>query len=228
MAFRFVRKLFVIVVLSVFILLSDRSLAEDLIQSNEQCTEQYLDIPIQETEATAAFFANLRSSPGSLSYESEAIFNRAKDRLRELEAPEQFCKGNCKVRSIPFVYFKSNPKKLLSDYKDREYCQDLESKSTLSPIRYSRSGISSVKELVDWIGELAQGKGEEGRDLYARCDRSCSPRYEYQITKKDANDTTYFATVRVTCGPARDKSDNLYELHSFFRWKCVIAKTAQS
>ena len=107
----------------------------------------------------------------------------------------------------------------MSDSNDKEYCKDLEKQTSKSPLSYSNSGLHSIEDLNKWIGDLSQGKGMNGGDLYKKCDRSCSPRYEYLITR-NKGDTGHTVNASVICGSPRDKSNNNYMLDAFFRWSC--------
>ena len=184
------------------------------------CTSFFWDEPFESKSATAAFFANYRESAGSISFESKEIFGRAETKAPSLPKQDKNCPPGCSLRDIPYLLFQSSPSKFLSEYKDRQHCTSLHTLTSKQPLRYITGEITSVEDLSSWIGQLSQGKGRDGKDLYARCDRSCSPRYEYLITKLKRGDINYIATASVICSDARDKDDNMYELKSFFRWRC--------
>lgn len=80
-----------------------------------------------------------------------------------------------------------------------------------------------MEDLNDWIKELSTGDGQQGEDLYTKCDKSCSPRYQYVVHRKD-DPNIYEVVASVTCGEARDKDENNYSLQSFFRWNCETTK----
>lgn len=191
------------------------SLAEDV------CQNAFKDVPIQSKIADAGFFANLRGKEGSVSVESTALLTHAEELLSSQQPPDVKCPKGCSRNNTPVIYFQSIPQKFLDDSSDAEYCQSLENATKLQPIRYSKSDIKSVKELNDWIGELSQGKGKEGGDLYKKCDKSCSPQYEYEIIRTSPTENTKSAKASIICGAARDKDDDKYKLTAFFRWNCT-------
>lgn len=184
------------------------------------CAKTFQDVQIDEGDADAGVIANYRSKPGSVSYESEAFFRKALTQIGNIKPPPSFCEPGCKTDLVPLVYLQSQPNKILAEYNDKAYCQEQHAKTSKSPIKYHKDPIASVEELVSWVGELSQGKGIDGGDLYKQCDRSCSPQYEYKIIKNSVADKQLKATAYVVCGEARDKTDNLYKLKSFFRWQC--------
>lgn len=190
------------------------------VSAETQCASVSKDFPVKETEASASFWGNLRGHKGSISYESNAIFQEAKESSNNLARPENFCPKGCEVGKRAVFIFRSEPQKYLSTYEDSAHCLALLKKTTKNPFTYSTNRISSVDELNDWIADLSQGKGENGADLYEKCDRSCSPRFEYTIARRGEAADQYLVTASVVCGPARDKDNNMYTLDAFFRWSC--------
>lgn len=190
-------------------------------QSN--CNLSFWDQPFEAKQASAALFANYFERSGSLSFESKAIFTRAEKVAGDIPRPNHSCPKGCQLRHIPYFLFQSAAAKLQSEYSDRSHCQALFESTSAQPIEYESDEVSTVDELSDWIAELSQGDGPQGEDLYQRCDKSCSPQYEYLITKRHSSDTNYVVKARVVCGHARDKGDSTYQLDSAFRWVCEKA-----
>lgn len=151
------------------------------------------DKEIGRVVATASTWSNLRNSEGSLKYET--------GRLLKAALPED-AEGS--------VILSSTPSKFLESYSDQQYCKEKFDETRTAPITYKGRTFSDIDELQDWIGEFSQGDGKEGKDLYRKCDRSCSPRYKYRIER--LKDGPYKIDAEVVCGPARDKDDNTYEL----------------
>lgn len=187
----------------------------------DQCASTVRDVPIKERViASAAIFANWREKPGSIRFESSAIFNAAKDQVASLKAPDYSCPPGCAPKSHPSVVFRSAPRRALVDYSDAVYCNQLEKITTRQPLRFSNTQLHSIDELNKWIGDLSRGKSVEGKALYEKCDASCSPRYEYLITLNDGESLVYTVTADIVCGAARHRADNQYNLDSFFRFGC--------
>lgn len=189
---------------------------------SDPCAGHVAQIPIRRILASAALFANLRNRPGSISFESNAIFEKAIDQAAALAALPQTCPRNCVAAQPASMVFRSAPHKLLEDYDDRQHCELLLKATSAKPFTYENPTIESLDDLNEWIGDLSQGDGDAGEDLYERCDESCSPRFEYTITKNQ-DDQGYTAHASVICGHARDKDDNQYDLDSFFQWRCEKA-----
>lgn len=142
---------------------------------------------------SAGTWGNLRNNKGSLRFETKNLL----DKNLEL------------VDSSISLIMSSTPREYLTSYSNQEYCAELENKTTKKPLEYSRS-FNSPDELNVWISDFSQGKGEEGSDLYKKCDRDCSPQYNY-IISEDENKTLK-VTAEVICGHARNKSNNEYQL----------------
>jgi len=144
--------------------------------------------------ATANTWENLRNNKGSLKFETAEILK-------------------CGLPNLPLekmLIISSLPKIFLSEYDDKTYCQSKLSETKKSPYIYNAGSFSSVEDLNDWIKDFSQGSGKDGKDLYAKCDKSCSPQYTYKIKKSGEDNLTLNAEV--ICGDARDKNDNMYVL----------------
>jgi len=166
----------------------------------------------------------MRKSEGSLAYESNEIFHKAKDEAETLTPPKNFCPKGCVVPSRARVVFRITPNKFLTDYGDSEHCNELQQASAAQPYHYETISLHSIDDLNKWIGDLSQGNGENGKDLYKKCDASCSPKYEYQIKRTKDTPREYLVSASITCGAARDKDDNQYKLDAVFRWRCEKSK----
>ncbi len=186
------------------------------------CISHYKDIPISSLVVSAGVFDNMLNRAGSIKFESNAIFHRAKALADVLTNPSNFCPNGCAMAKKVVMYFRSVPEKVLAEYSDADYCQNLLKATLKQPLNYENALIETIDDLNKWIGDLSQGKGSFGADLYKHCDRSCSPRYEYTITKnkESAGPKNYTVRASVVCGPARDKGNGMYALDSFFRWSC--------
>lgn len=188
--------------------------------AEQSCGSVAKDIIVKDSEASASFWGNLRNREGSISYESNALFTAAKDEADKLIRPDNFCPKGCQVSKRAVLFFRSAPNKFLSDYDDSKYCEALLESTTRTPLTYVTTALTSIDELNSWISDLSQGKGDSGTDLYEKCDKSCSPRFEYTIARRGEVAGQYLVKASVTCGPARDKDDNMYNLDAFFRWNC--------
>lgn len=183
------------------------------------CNNTFHEVKVGEATATASSFANLRNSPGSLKHEISRSFEQAKMETKGAVPPEELCKNGCAMSQTPIIYIKSIPLKYLDSYSDKAKCQELYERTRNNPYSYNRDGFSNLDDLFQWMRDLSQGKGSDGKDLYNRCDGDCSPQYDYTIIEGRANQTHATQTT-VVCGHARDKSDNNYKLEYGYRFNC--------
>ena len=170
------------------LLYSSVALSDDL----GSCTDQAKTKKI----ATAATWANLRNKPGSLRFETGEMLKCGLAKLKENQI--------LKIISIPNAF--------RIDSDDNSYCAAKSEETSKTPLTFDAGQFSALEEINTWIEKFSQGKGEEGKVLYSKCDRSCSPQYTYLITKLSAENLNVSANV--ICGPARDKDDNQYALES--------------
>jgi hypothetical protein len=149
---------------------------------------------LESTEGSAGTWDNLRNNEGSLRYETGKLLTSGLAML----SPETS------------IIISSKPKKFLKDHRDNDYCNKRFSETKDQPIVFTDKTFESQDDLNSWISDLSQGKGSDGRDLYRKCDKSCSPQYSYIIEEKDKSTLSVHADV--LCGPVRDKNDNNYLL----------------
>ena len=147
---------------------------------------------IYKKTATASTWENLRNNQGSLKFETSRIIKKG---LSELNNDK--------------LYIKSIPKEFLLNSNDHDYCNQKLSETGSAPLRFYPTAFSSVDELNSWVGDFSQGSGEEGKKLYKSCDKSCSPQYEYIISKEKEK---IKLEALVTCGLPRNKDNNEYLL----------------
>ena len=173
------------------------------------------EIALDNVVATAATWDNLRKNEGSIAFESRRLLGAV---WEDLKPPTDFCPNYCQLKSSPEVIFKSVPNKFISDYSDRDKCENLFEQTKKEPFVYKRRSFATLEEFHEWFSDFSQGKGRDGNDLYDKCDGRCSPRYKTFISKEKKS---YLVDAEVQCGPARDKSDNKYQLSSSLLWNCV-------
>ena len=154
---------------------------------------------INSISASAGNWANLRNNPGSLRFESDRLLKEGYSLLTSANTAQK----------IPALVLESTPQKFLTDYRDSAYCQEKFSSTVKKPIEFNGLSFASIDELSKWFGDFSQGSGKEGKQLYALCDKSCSPQYSLQI-KESAGKLNVNASA--ICGPARDKDDDMYLL----------------
>lgn len=145
------------------------------------------------------------------------ILTAAFEKLSQAVAPDNVCPSNCSPLQPPEVIFRSIPKEVLTEYDNREYCRDLEAKTKLKPIVYQEREFADLAEVISWFGDVSQGDGPDGEDLYLRCDRECSPRYTVRVRKTEKG---MRAEASIVCGEARDKDEGTFTLSTAYRFTC--------
>jgi hypothetical protein len=167
-------------------------------------------------EATAGIFANAMNRSGSLRKESAVVIDSLLDALSSGKAKS--CESPCVNDGSAKIILYTVPKLVKREYSEKEYCARLLSKTTQEPLRYYERSYESREQLQEWVSDFSQGKGKDGEDLYRRCDKSCSPRYQYVITQPKPG---YFSiSAEVVCGHARDKSDDMYTIKGSLIQSC--------
>jgi hypothetical protein len=146
-----------------------------------------------ETVGNASTWDNLRNNEGSLRFETEKLLTQGLNIL------------------VPAISLKmtSIPRKYKQKYRNEEYCKAKYEETIKNPLTYPNKKFSSSEDLNEWISDFSQGKGDDGENLYLKCDRDCSPQYSYLIIKKGAD---LLVDAYAVCGHARDKNDNTFLL----------------
>jgi len=176
------------------------------------------DLKIESLIASASFWSNFYVRTGSLRFESNRMLEDSEKNLPNIKAPESLCKANCKAEYPPSIVFTSIPSKFRTDNEDFQDCEALFKETEKAPLAFHDHSFSDIESFATWLSEFSRGYGEDGAALYEKCTGTCSPRYTSVVTKISNG---YKADIFVVCGPARDKSDNTYQLTSSYRWKCI-------
>ena len=159
---------------------------------------------IGSAKATASLWANARGSKGSIKAESDKLVAASVSKVKE-------------AKKDGVIVLKTIPAKYKSDYSDKELCSKYLAQTQEKPFEYKGRNFASLDKLNEWLGDFTQGKGKDGKDLYKKCDGSCSPQY---TTKIKLTGNTYTVDSSVVCGHARDKDDNMYDLTATVQWQC--------
>ena len=183
------------------------------------CESIFKEIPGAQAKANANAWANWRGNAGSISAESKRLLSDADKQLEKLTQPSDLCPAECKPSNAPRIIFKSVPSSFLTEYGDRAKCAALLQQTGQQPLLYPGRKFPDMEALNGWFGEFSQGKGSDGKDLYAKCDGDCSP--QYSCTIKKGADGKLSLDAHVLCGHARDKDQNSYDLSYVFRWECL-------
>lgn len=219
----FVKSIKYILAISCF-LVAIPSFAEDQLKINNpniggkltDCDNSKAVIDVESRLAKASLISNFFSGKGSLSTELKELAQKGKEGIGEISPPQ--CISSCKGELTKKVQFMVFPNKLKSQYSEAKVCGKLYEQTKTSPINLSKKGLRSVDNFSKWFSNSAQGKGEDGAQLYKECPGSCSPRYEVLLDFEDED--VFNANIAVECGHARDKSDNQYQVKLAYVWEC--------
>jgi len=183
----------------------------------EACGGITVEIPVERTMASAATLPNLLGLPRSLEAESHRMLGESEQVVASTVPPGDACPRHCTPFGVPEVVFRSVPAVVLDAYDEAEKCERLLDQTSRQPYRFGDRQFDSIDDLGDWIGLFTRGKGEDGQRLYRLCDGRGSPSYVWVISHEADR---LVVNAEVTCGHARDRDDNRYELSYSLRWSC--------
>ncbi len=181
------------------------------------CGKHYQEIVGESTTAFAGTWLNFRNDPQSLRFQSARILKDAEKKLVEIEKPSELCFSPCVLPRRPQIILFSLPQKFHTNYEESQKCAAKLEATKKKPLLYSGKVFSDMEKLGEWFSEFSMGKGKDGKDLYRKCDGSCSPQYKLIVTAREKG---YQLDAEVLCGHARDKDDNSYLLSQRFLWRC--------
>lgn len=98
-------------------------------------------------------------------------------------------------------------------------CLRLEETTRAQPFTYPARSFKSVAALNDWVMEFSRGHNPEGKDLYARCVDTCSPRYQFLVAPEGGS---LEVQTQVQCGLARDVKSDEYAVSTVLRMMCDV------
>ena len=187
--------------------------------SQQRCAASHVDVPKDRGVASASSGANLRKSPDSLGVQVARFLREAEEQLAKAKPPNgQGCSTGCtQVGKPPLVTLSVVPTTFLRKYADADKCDALLKQTSTDPLKFGPHRAPSEKELTAWLSDVSRGKGRDGAALYDKCDGRCSPRYFMDVSRDGAG---FVANLEVVCGPARDKTNNTYNISSGYRWAC--------
>lgn len=189
-------------------------------ETGDDCSSVVRDLPLASTVASASTWDNIRSAEGSVGVESRKLLAQAELQLGQHHPPEALCPAGCSPVPKPEIVLDTVPNKLLTQYSEFSFCAKRLEQTSNNPLSYQGRRFSDIDHVAEWFSDFSQGRGEDGADLYRRCDGSCSPRYQTAIERTS---TGYQVAATVICGHARDRDDDRYQLRTAVRWRCERA-----
>ena len=181
------------------------------------CSSYTKELLLDNKLALASLWANLSNSDQSMKSTIAKALDVADKGHTQASMPMDLCPDSCQLPPQPEIVLRSTPHHYLDNYEDKTKCEAYYQHTLKEPIRFHNKRFRSTTELNHWFSDFSQGRGQEGADLYQRCDGLCSPSYTTFIRKEAQQ---YHVTVEVVCGPARDKHDNRYEITLKYLWVC--------
>ena len=185
--------------------------------STSFCSAEEVELPLDSESGSASFLHNMSGHPDSLSAVAQRLLHKA---LAGEAAPApRDCEPDCPPNATSEVVYRVTPIEFLAPERQHDVCLRFESETTAEPLRFEEKRFDTVEDLNTWIMDFSQGKGDEGKKLYAQCSSNCSPRYTFLIAQHNAQ---YQVRTEVLCGLARDKSNNQYRITTALRWTCAV------
>ena len=181
------------------------------------CSTFGIEVPAEHAMATAATVPNVLGLSESVQAESQRLLAASERRAGSESPPEDTCPAHCALPDTPEILFRSVPSEVLTEYDGNDKCEQLHDRTSAQPLTFDGRTFASLQEMSEWVGQFTRGKGEDGAELYRLCDGRCSPSYLWIISRSGER---YDVTTEVTCGHARNKESNQYDLSYSLRWTC--------
>lgn len=184
------------------------------------CVNGTVDTALAKEMASVGIMYNLAEHPKSVRAVAARLLE---DALKESKERSEACK-DCGKTDLTRVLYRVGPTKFLPDAEQQAICRTLDKDTLKKPMTWPDRKFKTLPEVNEWIRAFSEGRGDEGKDLYAKCSANCSPRYEFEISPEGAE---MRLSTRVHCGLARDASDDQYEVATALRTTCKPAAVAR-
>lgn len=182
------------------------------------CPTVTAEHPLERRTGSAGILYNLAEHPKSIRAVATKLLSEALDAPTSTAKPA--CgKGCVAARQVEVVY-RVAPRDFVPKAKQQALCLKLEEETSRKPLRFPTQEFDSVENLNAWVMEFTQGRGELGKELYARCGGNCSPRYTFVIAQGAEG---LRVRTSVVCGLARDTTKEDYEVSTAVRRRCKPA-----
>lgn len=179
------------------------------------CKPGIADVPIASEVGSAGIMYNIAEHPESIRAVAGRLLNEALDRQKKAKTAATAC-GDCRD-DAPRVVYQVKPIHLLPAAEQQAICRKLDTQTRVRPFEFAPRHFESINALNSWVMAFSQGRGEEGKELYRRCEANCSPNYQFTI---EPDETGLQVETRVHCGLARDRDSNDYAVSTALRLEC--------
>ena len=171
--------------------------------------------PLDSELGSVGFMKNIAEHPESIRAVAKRLLTKAVAATESGEQPQ--CHAVCVGALRSEVVYRVEPTVFVAESEQQAMCLTLEDQTKLKPLHFGERDFASIEKLNDWLMEFSQGRGEDGKSLYAQCGGNCSPRYTFRIAQ---NDGKLHVNADVLCGQARDKTSDLYAVSTAIEWRC--------
>lgn len=179
------------------------------------CKPGRVEVPIASETGSAGIMFNIAEHPESIRAVAGRLLNEALDRQKKAPPAEE-C-AECDGASRPSIVYTVRPIHLLDVGKQQAVCRKLDEQTRVRPFEFPPRHFKSISAMNEWVMAFSQGRGEEGKELYRRCEADCSPNYQFVIEPDAAG---LQVKTRVHCGLARDRDSDDYEVSTALRLNC--------
>ena len=182
-----------------------------------ECPRTLPEEPLATEYGSAGIMKNLAETPDSI----RAIASRLLEQALTVESRKASagCTEDCPDDGVAEVIYRVAPSAFLPRTGQDAMCLRYEEETAREPLRFAPAPFPEFGQLNGWISELSQGRGADGKRLYAQCGGNCSPRYTFYIAEVE---TGYEVRAEVLCGLARDRANDQYLISTALRRSCAV------
>ncbi len=177
-----------------------------------------IDKPLGATTASVGIMYNLAEHPKSMRVVASDLLAQAL--VETAPSPSKPGCDNCAGSISKRVLYRVAPTVFLPAKEQPAVCVRLEETTRAQPFTYPARSFNSVAALNDWVMAFSRGHSPEGKDLYARCVDTCSPRYQFLVAPEGGS---LAVQTQVQCGLARDVKSDEYAVSTALRAMCEVA-----
>lgn len=183
----------------------------------EACSVANDETALESELGSVGFMKNIAEHPESIRALAKRLLNSAMESSAFTESPT--CQDGCASGLKANIVYRVEPTVFVPEAEQQAMCLDLEKTTMVKPLEFPAKEFASLDKLNEWVMEFSQGRGDEGKALYAQCGGNCSPRYTFFIQQHENEKLSISADV--LCGLARDKKSDQYLVSTGVRWQCA-------
>jgi hypothetical protein len=185
------------------------------------CVASVDEVSLMNKKGHAGIMYNVAEHPKSIRVVAANMLAEALDVSATKKTAA--CAVGCSQSSRSEIIYRVTPIAFIAEPQQQALCLTLERETSSTPLRFPAREFKSVEALNGWVMEFSQGRGEDGKALYAQCGGNCSPRYTFLISP--ATDGLH-VEAEVICGHARDRDVDEYDVSTALRLHCEAPSSA--